>query len=115
LSYFSKSLGKSLLKGAQVRARAELSGETKGRKSNEMVDIALVLEKSGTAEKALHKVSEVNMLAEQCNEKKAASGGIVKFVTMVPRFKLRRGGKVYRVEFLLKRLKQIKLTMSGDL
>jgi len=45
LSYFSKSLGKSLLKGAQVRARAELSGETKGRKSNEMVDIALVLEK----------------------------------------------------------------------
>ncbi|KAG2553977.1 hypothetical protein PVAP13_9KG632900 [Panicum virgatum] len=101
-----QQLGKTLLKSARFRDLVEQSGELKGKNSGE---------KSGTAEKALHKVSEVNMLAEQCNEKKAASGGIVKFVTMVPRFKLRWGGKVYRVEFLLKRLKQIKLTMSGDL
>jgi hypothetical protein len=45
---------------------------------------------SGTDEKALRKASDVNMLVELCSEKKAASGGgTEKFVTIIPRFKLR--------------------------
>ncbi|RLN15481.1 hypothetical protein C2845_PM02G34070 [Panicum miliaceum] len=73
-----KILGKSLLKGDRIRAMPEWPGEEKGKKNlNKMVEVdtAFVLEKHGTDEKALRKASDVNMLVEQCSEKKAASGG----------------------------------------
>ncbi|PVH33080.1 hypothetical protein PAHAL_9G562600 [Panicum hallii] len=112
--------GKPPHKGARTRAKAfvECSGKEKGKKNlNKMVEVdtAFVLEKRGTDEKALRKASDVNMLVELCSEKKAASGGgTEKFVTIIPRFKLRRGGKVYRIEFLRKRLMKILLTMNED-